>query len=135
MGRAAGSLLAGALAMALATAAGCALAEEPVSIDAGAFAAAPDSLVGRTVTLTGGYVGVAHIIGKKFPKAFYGRQDMKAILIDAAGIDDAVAAGLDPLCQAYTQEHLEACAYDVTGLIATTSSGTPKITNPSFARR
>jgi hypothetical protein len=111
-------------------------ADDVVSMDAAEANASWQSLVGQRVTLTGGYVGVAFMVEKKYPKAFYGRQGMKAIPIDAAGIDPAVAATLDPECRPYTEEQLAPCAYDVTALVVANGAGDgPKLTEPQFVRR
>jgi len=125
--------LAAALCCALTLAAS---ADDAVSMDAADANAAWQGLVGQRVTLTGGFVGVAFMVEKKYPKAFYGRQGMKAIPIDAAGIDPAVAAALDPECRPYTEEQLAACAYDISAVVAANGSGDgPKLTEPEFTKR
>jgi hypothetical protein len=113
-----------------------AAADDAAVLDAGDLAAQWQSLVGQRVMLTGGYVGVAYIVDKKYPKAYYGRQGMKAILIDAAGVDPAAAAALDPDCRPYTEEQLALCAYDVTAMVVANSAGDgPKLSEPVFVHR
>ncbi len=113
-----------------------ATAEDLVTLDAGEVATAWQGLVGQRVQLTGGFVGVANIVGKKYPKAFYGRQGMKAIFVDAAGLDPTVAATLDPACKPYTEEQLADCAYDMTALLSANSAGDgPKLSEPQFVKR
>ena len=123
------AMLAGAGALA-------AHAEDLPTLDAAEAGANWQSYVGQTVTLTGGYIGVANIVGKKYPKAFYGRQGMKAIYVDAAGLDPAVAAALDPACKPYTEEQLADCAYDVTGLLSANSAGdAPRLSGLVLVKR
>ena len=113
-----------------------ATAEDLVTLDAAELAAAWPGLVGQRVQLAGRLVGVASTVDKKYPKAFYGRQGMKAIFVDAAGLDPAVAAALDPACKPYTEEQLAACAYDVTALLSANGAGDgPKLSEPLFVKR